>query len=76
MCRMRLIDADALIRHSARNIEDMSIGIEYIIFAPTIDVVPVIHDRVVVNWLGDCRCSGCHILNRRRINHVQILRGI
>lgn len=46
--KMRLIDADAL-----RCLPG------YIIFAPTIDAAPVVHAHIIVNWLGDCRCSNC-----------------
>lgn len=48
---MKLIDKERLLRSAGYNEEYMSVGLEYIISAPTVDAVPVI------------RCKDCKFRN-------------
>lgn len=56
---MRLIDADKLLRH--QNIRDCSIGVEYIISAPSVDAIPVV------------RCKDCKYRNCKQAGQPNIL---
>lgn len=63
---MRLIDADALLKSSGYNVRDCSIGVEYIISAPTVDAAAVVHGRWIYHtsdiFPADStqECSVCH----------------
>ncbi len=63
MIKMRPIDADSLVKNMEKVCNRSQFGrntAKYCVKKePTLDFVPVIHAHVIVNWLGDCRCSNC-----------------
>lgn len=54
---MRLIDADRLLMSDGYNMQDCSVGAEYIISAPTVDAVAVVRckDCIYYGEVGDCK---------------------
>ena len=62
---MRPIDADALIEVLNDNGVSYNADVNYfIIIAPTIDMVSVVHGKWIKNADGNYECSECHVAIR------------